>query len=272
LGSINRGPTSNHKAEARKESYIVNETISQAVTEYLHSRGVPLVGVAAVPQIPSMPDDFTPQRILKTARTVVCYGAPIPKGVIYAEQDSLELYWRYCNMFYRTIDGTTNQLCIMLEESGYLASPVYGCFPWKLTGRHFRGFLSLVQWGQRVGLGTLTKSGLLANPRYGTRFLLGGLITSAPLEPSAQPTGDPCPPGCLDCVAACPVNAIGTTGRVDHDICIRYSGANPLLAHLLADSGIKQKFSFETILNTVGVDDHGTYTCNKCMIVCPLNK
>ena len=64
---------------------MVNEAIAQSVTEYLHSSGVPLVGIAAVQQRPSMPDDFSPQRTLKTAQTVVCYGVPIPKGVVYAE-------------------------------------------------------------------------------------------------------------------------------------------------------------------------------------------
>jgi hypothetical protein len=42
--------------------------------------------------------------------------------------------------------------------------------------------------------------------------------------------------------------------------------------HLLRDQDAKEKFSFETLLNTVGVDDHGTYSCFRCVEVCPLNR
>jgi epoxyqueuosine reductase QueG len=245
---------------------------SRMVMDFLNERGIRLIGMAEATQIPSVPADFSPHSLLRNARTVICYAVPIPKGVVYAERNALELFWRYSNMVYRTLDGTTNQLCVTLEESGHKASPVYGCFPWKLAGRQFWGMIPLVHWAEQARLGKLTKCGLLANPQYGTRILLGAVITSAHLEASAQLPGDPCAPGCQECIDACPVNAISQTGKVDHHLCIRYSGVNPLLTHLLADPHSKQKFSFETILNTVGVDDHGAYTCNNCMKVCPLNQ
>ncbi len=34
---------------------------------------------------------------------------------------------------------------------------------------------------------------------------------------------------------------------------------------------VPEDFFPETIVNTVGVDDHGTYSCNECMKVCALN-
>lgn len=34
---------------------------------------------------------------------------------------------------------------------------------------------------------------------------------------------------------------------------------------------VPEDFFPETIVNTVGVDDHGTYSCNECLKVCPLN-
>jgi len=49
-------------------------------------------------------------------------------------------------------------------------------------------------------------------------------------------------------------------------------GANPLMVHLLKDQKVKEKFSFETILNTVAVDDHGSYSYLQCLKACPLNK
>ncbi len=248
------------------------EEIQREITRFLQKRGIPLAGVSAHCQIPSVPKSFTPGSILKTTQSIVCYGMPMPRGVIYAESGSLALYWRFCNMAYRTLDAVSNHLCLLLEQEGFPSSPIYGCYPWRAAEREFWGLLPLVYWGEQTGLGRITKCGLLANPIYGTRFLLGGLITALDLEPSGKLTDAPCPENCVDCIDACPVNAIGTTGKVDHNLCIRQSGSNPLLAHLAADPLMKKKFSFETMVNTVGVDDHGTYNCFKCLEVCPLNR
>lgn len=247
------------------------KSIEVEIKDFLNNKGIPIVGIATTYQLPSVPEDFSPQGILKTARAIICYGVPIPKGIINADSHSLALYWRYCNMVYRALDTASNHLCLILEEKGHLASPIYSCFPWKTVAREFWGLLPLVYWAEEAGLGKLTRSGLLANPNYGTRILLGGVTTTMGLQPTEKLSDELCPPGCLDCIDACPVHAIGKAGKVDHDSCIRYSGANPLLAHLLRDPDVKEKFSFETMLNTVGIDDHGSYTCFNCLKVCPLN-
>lgn len=250
-----------------KEKHLQGE-----LRDFLKTRSVPLVGIAPISQLPNVPEDFSPEQILRGARSVVCYGVPIPRGVVHAEAHSLALYWRYCNTVYRALDISCNQLCLHLEGRGYAASPIYACFPWKVMGRKFWGLSPLVCWAEQAGLGKLTRSGLLATPDHGTRVLLGGVITTADLEPTEKRDGEPCPPGCSACIDVCPARAIERTGNVDHNLCIRHSGANPLLAHVLSDTGTKEKFSFETVLNTVAVDDHGSYTCFECVRVCPLNR
>lgn len=237
--------------------------------DFLRARSILIVGSARLSQVP---EHFSPQRILGGARSVICYGVPIPRGVVYASDHSLALYWRYCNTAYRALDTSSNQLCLHLEGRGHSASPIYSCFPWKVMEGKFWGLSPLVYWAEQAGLGKLTRSGLLATPDHGTRILLGGVITTAELAPTAKRKEESCPPGCSDCMDSCPVQAIKRTGRVDHNLCIRHSGANPLLAHLLSDPSTKEKFPFDTILNTVAVDDHGSYTCFECVRVCPLNR
>ena len=157
-----------------------------------------------------------------------------------------------------------------MEEKGYVTVPIYGCYPWKVVTRQFWGILPLVYWAEEAGLGTLSACGLLANPVYGTRILLGGLVTTADLVSTGKLDEEVCPPNCTDCVDACPAHAVCATGKVDHNQCIRYAHENPLLHHLLADD--MREFSFETLVNTVGVDDHGTYVCLDCVKACPLNQ
>jgi len=241
------------------------------IRDFLGSKGIPVMGISALCKLPRVPDRFAPQALLREAKSIVCYGLPIPKGIIFAESNDLDLYWRFSSMAYRSLDATSNQLCLVLEEKGASAIPIYGCFPWKLVEDKFWGLLPLVYWAEEAGLGKLTKCGLLANANYGTRILLGGVVTALDLEPTGKLEAELCPADCFDCIEACPVNAIEKTGKVDHNKCLRCSTSNPLVAHLAKDPRTKEKFSFETILNTVGIDDHATYRCFKCLKVCPLN-
>jgi epoxyqueuosine reductase QueG len=245
--------------------------IEEEIKDFLSTKGIPIMGISAISQLPRVPEDFFPDTILKGAKSFICYGVPIPKGIIKANRHNMALYWRYCNMLYRSLDITSNQLCLLVERKGHLAIPVYGCYPWKVEGQKFWGILPLVYWAEETGLGKITKCGLLATSEYGTRILFGGAVTTLALKPSKKLSDEICPSECFDCVNVCPVQAIEQTGNVDHNACIRYLGDNPLMSQLLSDKKMKERFSFETIVNTVGVDDHGTYSCNECLKVCPLN-
>jgi epoxyqueuosine reductase QueG len=247
------------------------DAIRIKIRNFLNSQGISVWGISSAEQGPSVPEQFTPQALLKQAKSVICYGLPIPRGIVFADKNDLDLYWRYCNMSYRSLDLTSNQLCSLLEKKDATAIPIYGCFPWKVFDQKFWGLLPLVYWAEETGLGKLTRCGLLVNPDYGTRILFGGVVTTMDLKPTDKIDKELCPPDCFDCVKACPVHAIEKTGKVNHNLCIRYSTSNPLLAHLVKDRDKKQKVPFEMLLNTVGVDDHGSYLCFKCLKVCPLN-
>lgn len=251
---------------------MLRNSIEVEIRDFLVGDGFPIFGVAAVTKLSSLPVEFSPQALLEDAKSVICYGVPIPKGIIYAKENSLALYWRYCNMSYRILDSASNKVCIFLEGKGYPTVPIYGCYPWRIVNREFWGLVPLVYWAEQAGLGKLAKCGLLANPTYGTRILLGGVVTTMELEPSEKLSGEICPPDCFECINACPVKAVRKTGKVNHGACMSYANSNPLLAHLLGDRSWKEKFSFEILMNTVGVDDHSSYSCYECLKACPLNK
>jgi epoxyqueuosine reductase QueG len=242
------------------------------IINLLGKRGIPLSGISEPKELAGITAQFSPASILKDCRSVLCHAVPIPKGILHSESNSSMLFWRFSNMTYRFLDTVSDEICMLLEAHGHLAAPIYSCFPWKVCGKKFYGLLPLAYLSQECGIGKLTRSGLVGNARFGTRLLLGGVITSAALEKNAKAPDQLCPSDCFLCRESCPAGAIDQSGRVDHNLCVRHSGANPLLAHLLADREIKAKFGFDTLLNTVGVDDHGMYTCSRCLEVCPLNR
>jgi len=242
------------------------------IKEFLNREGMRCIGVAGIRTLSQVPAEFSPPFIVKDAASVVCYGVPVPWGVLYADHYSLELYWRYCTMLYKFLDMASNKLCLFLEAKGHQATPVYGCYPMKISKREYWGLLPLVYWAEEAGLGRITKCGLLAHPEYGTRIIFGGVITTAPLAPSDRIEQGPCPPDCRECITACPVNAIDQSGKVNHEACMRYANASPAFAHIIHNKTVRESFAMDTILNTVAVDEHATYSCIECLKVCPLNK
>lgn len=246
---------------------------TKEIADLLRRENVDILGFAQITsEIPSVSEDFSPKKLLKEARSVVIFAIPIPKGVLYSDSHDKLLFWRYCSIMYRTLDSLANSLCSLLEKEGYISTPIYSCFPWKIVNREFWGLLPLVYWAEQAGLGKLTRCGLLINPKYGTRILLGGVLTAKSFKKSERIHEDICLKDCFKCVEACPVKAIDQTGKVNHDLCMRTANKNPILAHLIKDSELRKSIDFETIINTVGVEDNSSYACMECLKVCPLNR
>lgn len=243
----------------------------EKIGDFLKRRGIALFGTGKPYPPMVMPAQFTARSIVKEAQSLLCYAVPIPKGIVQAAANFDLLYWRFCNMTYRYLDTVSNQLCGLIEERGYKTAPIYSCFPWKVEEKKFYGLLSLAHAAQQCGIGKITRSGLIGNFPFGTRLLLGGIATAAPLPETESRSGNPCPPDCFRCQDACPVRAISREGKVDHDACLRRSAINPLLGQLLGSWDFRDRYGFETLLNCAGIDDHAMYTCSECLRVCPQN-
>ncbi len=69
---------------------------------------------------------YRPSDTLPLAKSVVCLGVPVPRGVFQAKERSLEVYWRAANIYYRMIDAVLLRLAQIIEEEGEMAVPVFG--------------------------------------------------------------------------------------------------------------------------------------------------
>ncbi len=110
----------------------------------------------------------------------------------------------------------------------------------------------------RAGLGWYGKNANLLLPGQGSWFVLGSVVTDAPLAdggPAAEPVPDGCG-GCTRCLEACPTGAIVAPGVVDARRC---------LAWLLQVEG---PFPPE---HRVALGDR-LYGCDDCQEVCPPNR
>ena len=106
----------------------------------------------------------------------------------------------------------------------------------------------------RAGLGWFGKSANLLLPRRGSWFVLGCVVTDAPLPPADQPVPDGCGV-CRRCLDDCPTGAIVAPGVVDANRCLAWVLQRPgdIPEHLRPAVGTR------------------LYGCDVCQDVCPPN-
>ena len=149
---------------------------------------IPVFGVAKASSLENEPSGYRPSDMLDSAKSILCIGIPVPKGIFKSGERSSWMYWRAANIYYRNIDMVLTLAASIIEEKDEVAVPVYGCFPYDIKGKgDFWGYLSLIRMGEAVGIGKIGRNGLLFNSKYGPRLLLGGIITTAKLPITTSP-------------------------------------------------------------------------------------
>jgi epoxyqueuosine reductase len=111
----------------------------------------------------------------------------------------------------------------------------------------------------RAGLGWFGKNSLLLLPGLGSWFVLGTVVTDAPLPSTAPVTLDANAHGCgscTRCLSACPTGALVAPGVVDARRC---------LAWLVQATGSFPVEHREALGGRV-------YGCDECQQVCPINR
>lgn len=107
----------------------------------------------------------------------------------------------------------------------------------------------------RAGLGWYGKNANLLLPGRGSWFVLGSVITTAPMPPDAAPVDDGCG-ACRRCLDACPTGAIVAPGVVDARRCLAWL--------LQAPDSFPLEFRA-----TLG---DRLYGCDDCQTACPVNR
>jgi epoxyqueuosine reductase len=107
----------------------------------------------------------------------------------------------------------------------------------------------------RAGLGWFGKNANLLLPGVGSWFVLGSVVTDAPLEPTEALVADGCGT-CDRCIQACPTGAIVAPGVVDARRCLAWL--------------VQQRGTFpEEFRRALG---GRLYGCDDCQEVCPPNR
>jgi len=245
--------------------------IIEELKKLFAQNNIPVFGIDKASSLENEPSGYRPLDMLDSAKSILCFGIPVPKGIFKCQGRSESMYWRAASIYYRNIDAVLMRACSIIEEKGEVAIPIYTCFPYDIKGKgDFWGYMGLVKMAEAAGIGKVGKNGLLFSSKYGPKLLLGGIVTTASLPAMAWPEKDEkgCPQKCFVCQEQCPVKAIDKSGKVDRVACIKYSMRSPIFSNLMKAGNFGSE-DVQMINHVTAVDDHSMYQCIKCVSVCP---
>ena len=248
--------------------------IVEEIRKIAEDENIPVLGVGPASKMADETPGHRPEDLLPGARSLSCFGIPVPRQVYQMPTYGVETIWRSQNLYYRRLDTLSIRLAALLEESGEQAVPVYGCMPLGINEKgEVVGYLNQIRMGELTGIGVIGKNGLLIHSRYGARLMLGGVVTTAPLPDMRYPDADQpgCPPGCRICVDACPVEAISLDEkRVNIMRCLGYTSRTPLMPKLkfLILRAYRPE-SAARLMNLTAFDEHTFHICSRCVALCP---
>lgn len=185
-----------------------------------------------------------------------------------------ETVWRSQNLLYRRLDTLSMRIAALLEESGDRAVPTYGCMPLGVNKKRIVvGYVNQIRMGEVTGIGVIGKNGLLLHSHYGSRLMLGGVLTTAELPKSRYPDiNEPgCPSDCRICADACPVKAImPDQKKVKIMRCLSYSARTPSMSrikfYLLSAFNPRAAARY---MSLAAFDEHTFHICSRCVELCP---
>jgi epoxyqueuosine reductase len=248
--------------------------ITERILAAAEAEGVPVIGMGPCGTMDSEPQGYRPRDLLPGARSLVCFGLPVPEAVYFAASRRVETIWRAQNLYYRRLDTLSLRLAEIVEEDGARALPLFGCMPMAVNNRGVvAGYLNMIRMGEIAGIGVIGRNGLLLNSRHGSRLMLGGVITTADLPETRHGGNDEpgCPPDCRICVDACPVRAISRkSGSVRIMRCLSHTARTPIMSKLRF--GLLAKLNPEAAaryMNPRAFDEHTMHVCSRCVALCP---
>ncbi len=251
------------------------------IAEILTREGVSVWGAGPSKPMEDERPGYRPSDLVPGARSLVCFGLPVPRGIFGQKRHVVLSNWRTQNLYYRKLDSLSVWLAARLEEEGERAVPVFGCLPMELRGLasvggrlsiSVAGYMNQIRMGETTRIGTRGRNGILFHPRYGSRLMLGGVVTSAVLQSRTEPA--PVEAGCRDCrlcVDACPIGAIRPEEKtVDIPACLGYTSRTPLLpkGRFFLLSLISREKA-DRLMSQTTADEHTLHVCSRCVSACP---
>ncbi len=248
--------------------------ITEEIRKIADTENLALLGFAPAPDLDGEPAGHRPGDLLPGARGLISFAIPVPRAVYRMPVHSADTVCRAQSQLYRRLDSIALRIAALLEDQGEQALPIFGCSPMEINGNgDVAGYFNQIRMGAAAGIGVVGRNGVLINSRYGSRLMLGGVVTTALLPGlrSAGPKEPGCPANCRICADACPVKAIEPEKPKVHIMrCLAYASRQPLMSRL--EFVIRRALRPESaarLMNQTALDEHTLNVCSRCVALCP---
>lgn len=250
----------------------------EKVREFALSLGADVVGFASIAdyQSPRSPD---PRRILPGVRSMVVFGFKELRGALDSEFPRVGTVCRMGSMGLGL--STAFRLGRFLEkETKTKASPVAPSYPMEMS-RETKGTIadvSLRHAAVAAGLGVFGRHNLIINPEMGTQVFYAAVLSELPFESDPRIEEELCD-DCGLCVEVCPARALNEEGKTEVMKCLRTcqpTGIGSVIRYFSEMLEKPKEEQLKMIRDPFFWDLYQssfigyTYTCFKCMAICPI--
>lgn len=100
--------------------------IKEKIEAFFLANNISVFGTAPASSLDTESSGYRPSDVLPGAKSILCLGIPLPKGIFKCAGKAKQRYWRSAAIYYRHIDAMLMQAAVVIEEQGDTAVPVYG--------------------------------------------------------------------------------------------------------------------------------------------------
>jgi len=213
--------------------------------------------------------------LLPGAASTISLGAALLRGAVQSPAGTKGAV-KDAQLATERLEGAAAAIGRYLEGQGHLAYVPPASMPVDLV-KTKGGAYYVAEWSHRQAaiaarVGVLGLNNLLITPEYGPYVRLASVITTAALEPSERTLDEDLCSGCLQCVAACPADALSST-----------SADEPAFDQLACRGHYIRPFHpslWQSLKGAFGTDGFGTlavqvllegyyFACAECVRACP---
>jgi len=100
--------------------------ITEKIGAFFLANNINVFGTVPASSLETESSGYRPSDVLPGARSILCLGIPLPKGIFKCVGKAEQMYWRAAAVYYRHIDAMLIQAAVIIEEQGDTAVPVCG--------------------------------------------------------------------------------------------------------------------------------------------------
>ena len=101
----------------------MNRIIEELERLFQHNN-IPVFGIAESKGLENETKGHRPSDMLETASRILCFGIPVPRGLLKDHNRLNANYWRLASIYYQKIDAISIQAAVIIENHNETAAPV----------------------------------------------------------------------------------------------------------------------------------------------------